>query len=98
VLTNRPGARLDGMAGQSLRGQPEAAWGSLHQATPGASQLDASTGEHQETQAPEQAQLAQQALHGEAPHQGCSETAVPEGRDHPDLLGKEAADDSTWWS
>jgi hypothetical protein len=46
VLTNRPGARLDGMAGQGLRSQPEAAWGSLHQATPGASLLDASTGEH----------------------------------------------------
>jgi hypothetical protein len=29
--------------------------------TPGASHLDASTGEHRETQAPEQAQLAQQA-------------------------------------
>jgi hypothetical protein len=27
---HRPGARLDGMAGQCLCGQPEAAWGSLH--------------------------------------------------------------------
>jgi hypothetical protein len=34
------------MAGQCLRGQPEAAWGSLHQAAPGAPHLGTSTGEH----------------------------------------------------
>jgi hypothetical protein len=32
---HRPGARLDGMVGQSLRGQPEAAWGRLHRAHTG---------------------------------------------------------------
>jgi hypothetical protein len=66
--------------------------------TPGASHLDVSTGEHHETQAPEQAQLAQQALHSEAPHRGCSVVAISEGRDHPDLLGEEVAGDSSWWS
>jgi hypothetical protein len=48
-LTRRPGARLGGMAGQCLRGQPEAVWGGLHQDAPASS--------HQ-AQAPE---LAQQA-------------------------------------
>jgi hypothetical protein len=36
--------------------------------------------------------------HGEAPHRGSSEAADPEGRDHSDLLGEEAADETTWWS
>jgi hypothetical protein len=35
---------------------------------------------------------------GEALHQGCSQAADPEGKDHPDLLGEEAANDSNWWS
>jgi hypothetical protein len=35
--------------------------------------------------------------HGEAPHRGCLDAADPKGKDHPDLLGEEAADDSIWW-
>jgi hypothetical protein len=95
MLTNRPGARLDGLAGQCLRGQPEAAWGSLHQARTGSTTPwrfhRRALAKHKH-----QSKLSKLQL-GEAQHRGCSEAADPEGRDHPDLLGEEAANDSFWW-
>jgi hypothetical protein len=39
ALTNRPGACLDGMAGQCPRGRPGATWEGLHRAAPGAPHL-----------------------------------------------------------
>jgi hypothetical protein len=58
------------MAGQCLRGQPEAAWGHLHQDAPARSRA---------TQAPEGAQLAQERRLGEASNQRRLEAADPEG-------------------
>jgi hypothetical protein len=98
MLTNHPGARLDGMAGQCLRGQLEAAWGSLHQArtgstTPWRFHRRALTRHKHLSKLSRLSKLQ----HGEAPHRGCSEVADPEGKDHLDLLGEEAANDSIWW-
>jgi uncharacterized membrane protein len=46
TLTVRPGACLDGMAGQCLRSRLEATRGSLHHGTTGITALGASTGVH----------------------------------------------------
>jgi hypothetical protein len=45
MLTIRPGACLDGMAGQCPRGRPETTRGSLHRSTTGSTALGASTGD-----------------------------------------------------
>jgi hypothetical protein len=45
ALTRRPGACLDGMAGQCPCGRPGATWGSLHCAAPGPPHLGTSTGD-----------------------------------------------------
>jgi hypothetical protein len=57
TLTVRPGACLDGMAGQCPRGRPEATWGSLHLGTTGSTALGASTG-NAHTPGPPQARIA----------------------------------------
>jgi hypothetical protein len=68
---HRLGARLDGMAGQCLRGRPEAAQGSLHHGTPGAPHH----GNHTHTsQPPEVAQQAQ-----ERARQGIKSEAIGDG-------------------
>jgi hypothetical protein len=93
----RPGTYLAGMAGQCPRGQQDATRGRLHRSTAGSTT----------TVLPPACSLTQRSSHrsttgvveedGEASHRGCPELADPEGRDHPDLLGEEAADETAWW-
>jgi hypothetical protein len=97
-LTLRPDACPDGMAEQCPRGRLDATQGSLHHSTAGSTTNGASTGVLTHTCSSRRSTAGVEEEAGEASHRGCSDAADPEGRDHPDLLGEEAADETTWWS
>jgi hypothetical protein len=96
-LTVRPSACLGGMAGQCPRGRLDATWGRLHRSTAGSTTtaLPPACSLTQRSSRRSTVGVVEEA--DESSHRGCSETADPEGRDHPDLLGEEAADGTAGW-
>jgi hypothetical protein len=93
----RPGACPDGMAGQCPRGRLDATEDDFTVAPPGAPQPAFPPACSLTQRSPRRSTAGVEEEAGEASHGGCSEAADPEGKDHPDLLGEEAADGTAWW-
>jgi hypothetical protein len=96
-LTLCPDACPDGMAEQCPHGRLDAIQGSLHRSTAG-STTAALPPACTHTCSSRRSTVGIKEAAGEASHRGCSDAADPEEGDHPDLLGEEAADETSWWS